>query len=178
MIAYRHADRRYPFLWEGLGQPPARWHAAGDPPTQYLSDTPDGAWAEFLRHEEITDPEDLGTIRRALWAVELDDEPLPASKLARSTLTGGPSSYRACRAEARRLRERGVRGLVATAAALLPGGAAGWRVRGGLQRGTPRDGKTFVLFGERPDLVGWRACDEGRPGPELLEQVRPLRRGP
>jgi hypothetical protein len=28
--------------------------------------TPDGAWAELLRHEEITDPEDAATIRRAL----------------------------------------------------------------------------------------------------------------
>lgn len=175
MIAYRHADRRYAFLWEGLGQPPARWHHVGDPPTQYLSDTPDGAWAEFLRHEDITDAQDLGTLRRALWAIELGDEKMPASALPRSTLTGGPSSYRACRAEARRLRDRGAPGLVAASAALKPGGAAGWRVRGGLQRGESREGKTIVLFGERSDLVGWKACDEGRPGAELLELMRPLR---
>ncbi|MBI2403203.1 MAG: RES domain-containing protein, partial [Gemmatimonadetes bacterium] len=107
MIAYRHADRRYAFLWEGPGQPPARWHQAGDPPTHYLSNTPDGAWAEFLRHEEITDPDDLATVRRALWAVEVTDAPLPASRLPLTTLRGGPSSYAACRAAARRLRNRG-----------------------------------------------------------------------
>lgn len=173
MIAYRHADRRYPFLWEGAGQPPARWHDAGDPPTQYLSDTPDGAWAEFLRHEEITEPEDLATIRRALWAIDLGRADLPASALPKATVTGGWSTYPACRAAARRLRERGAAGLVARSAALEPGGAAGWRVRGGLERGAPRDGRTILLFGERPDLVGWKACDQGWPGAELLEAVRP-----
>lgn len=174
MIAYRHADRRFPFLWEGPGQPPGRWHDAGDPPTQYLSDTPDGAWAEFLRHEEITDPADLDTVRRGLWVVDLGDEALPASRLPSAILTAGRSSHPACRAEARS-RRVGSRGLIATAAALEPGGAAGWRVGGGLHRGEPRDARTIVLFGERPDLVGWKGCHEGRPGPELLPLVRRLR---
>ncbi|MCY4497903.1 MAG: hypothetical protein OXC14_11510 [Rhodospirillaceae bacterium] len=38
-------------------------------------DTPDGAWAEFQRHEEIHDPEDFLTIRRALWAVDIGEVP-------------------------------------------------------------------------------------------------------
>jgi RES domain len=176
VIGYRHVDRRYPFLWEGPGQPPARWNDAGEPPTQYFSDTPDGAWAEFLRHEEITDPEDVETIRRALWAVELGEARLVACGLSGATLTGGSSTYPACRSEARRLRYRGAPGLSALAAALRPGGAAGWRVAGGLQRAQPRDGRTIVLFGERPDLVGWKACDGGHPGPELLDRTRPARR--
>jgi hypothetical protein len=53
MIVFRHADPSLPFLWEDVGQPPARWHGDGDGPVQYFTDTPDGAWAEFLRHEEI-----------------------------------------------------------------------------------------------------------------------------
>jgi hypothetical protein len=175
VIAYRHADRRYPFLWEGPGQPPARWHDAGDPPTQYLSDTPDGAWAEFLRHEEIDDPGDLADVRRALWVVDLGDAALPASDLPRATVTGGPASYPACRAAARASRRRGAPGLTAPAAALAPGGAAGWRVSGGLRRAAARDGRTIVLFGERGDLTGWKGCHEGRPGPELLSLVRALR---
>jgi hypothetical protein len=174
VIGYRHADRRFPFLWEGPGQPPARWNDAGDLPTQYLSDTPDGAWAEFLRHEEIEDPAELATIRRALWAVDLGGPVLAISKLPPQTVTGGEDSYRACRSEARRLREQGRPGLITRAAALLPGSAGGWRVKGGLTRGAPRTGRSIVLFGERPDLVGWKACDEGRPGRELLAAVRPL----
>ena len=107
MIGFRHADPRYPFLWEGAGQPAARWHAAGDGPAHYFCDTPDGAWAEFLRHEEISDPDDLTTIRRALWAVDLGDPSLESPRLSREVLTGGRESYSACQAEASRLRSRG-----------------------------------------------------------------------
>src|SRR5262245_42104774 len=73
MMAFRQVDARYPFLWEDDRQPAGRWHADGDGPAHYFSDTPDGAWAEFLRHEEITDHRDLATIRRQLWAVDIGD---------------------------------------------------------------------------------------------------------
>ena len=45
MIGFRHTDPRYPlFLWEeGRSQPAGRWHAAGDGPAHYFSDTADGA---------------------------------------------------------------------------------------------------------------------------------------
>lgn len=174
MIGFRHVDPRYPFLWEGAAQPAARWQAAGDGPAHYFSDTPDGAWAEFLRHEEITDPADLQTIRRALWAVDLGDPTLASPDLPQDVLMGGYGSYPACQEEARRLRRRGARGLRAPAAALLSGGARGWQVDGGLRPGTSRDGSVVVLFGRRPDLVGWRATAAGRPGEELLAVVRPL----
>src|SRR5436190_1844945 len=74
MIAFRHADPRFPFLWESAAQPAARWHDDGDGPVQYFADTPNGAWADFLRHEAIVDPDDLATIQRAIWAVEIPDE--------------------------------------------------------------------------------------------------------
>ena len=174
MIGFRHADPRCPFLWEGAGQPAARWHATGDGPAHYFCDTPDGAWAEFLRHEEISDPDDLPTIRRALWAVDVGDPALAAPDLPREVLTGGRASCSACRTEASRLRRMGARGLEAPTAALGSGGARGWRVDGGLQPGPPRDGRVFVLFGRRPELVGWRATVAGRPGEDLLAVVRPL----
>ena len=174
MIGFRHADPRHPFLWEGADQPAARWHAAGAGPVHCFCDTPDGAWAEFLRHEEISDPEDVATIRRALWAVDLGDPPLASPDLPREALTGGRMTYAACQEEAGRLRRMGAAGLQAPAAALLPGGARGWRVDGGLQPGESRDGRVFAIFGPRPDLVGWRAAAVGRPGDELLATVRPL----
>ena len=65
MIVYRHADPRFPFLWEGNDQPPARWHGQGEGPVQYFADTPDGAWAEFLRHEGIRADAELVNLRRA-----------------------------------------------------------------------------------------------------------------
>lgn len=172
MIAFRHADPRFPFLWESSDQSPARWHGAGEGPVQYLADTPTGAWAEFLRHEEITDERSLATVSRAIWAVEVPVVPRVLPNLRPRVLKGGRSSHAACQAEARRLRRRRVRGLRAPSAALLPGAAAGWRVDGGLKRAGPRDGVVLVLFGRRPKLVGWRAAAYGRPDPELLRRVR------
>ena len=60
----------------------------------------------------------------------------------------------------------------APSAALHSGGAHGWRVDGGLQRGPVRDGTVIALFGPRPDLVGWAATIEGRPSEQLLANVR------
>ena len=78
MIAFRHCDRRWPFLWESAVQPQARWHGDGEGPVQYLADTPDGAWAEFLRHEEITDEADLAGVSRALQQPCLVTLPAPS----------------------------------------------------------------------------------------------------
>ncbi len=174
MILFRHADPRFPFLWEGAGQPPGRWHAGGEGPVHYLADTPVGAWAEFLRHEEITDAEDVATIRRAIYAVEVDDVPATTPRLPRRTLQGGLDTYPACQAEAARARGRGARGLRAPSAALLPGGATGQRVDSGIRTGPARDGEVVVLFGPRPDAVGWPAAVEARPPAWLLDRVRHL----
>ena len=172
MIGFRHTDPRYPFLWEHPRQPAARWHAEGEAPVHYFSDTPDGAWAEFLRHEEITAPEDLPGIRRALWAIDIGDEPAVLPGLPPEVLTGGPETWRDCQEEACRLRARGVAGVTAPSAALLPGAARGWRVDSGLQPGPDRDGKVIVLFGNRPSLVGWATTVAGRPGEDLPYRVR------
>jgi hypothetical protein len=176
-MLFRHADPRFPFLWESSAQPPARWHAQGEGPVQYLADTPDGAWAEFLRHEGITNEEDLPGIERDLWAVELPTrkQPKGTPDLPTAVLHGGMETHAACQAEARRLRLRGLRGVVAPSAALLPGTAGGWRVEQGmLQPGSPRDGEVVVLFGRRPRLAGWCACFRGRPSPRILPKVRQL----
>jgi hypothetical protein len=172
MQLFRHADPRFPFLWEDPFQPPGRWHGDGEGPVHSFADTPDGVWAEFLRHEEIREAEDLEGIRRALWVVEVEDLPDERPRLPRKVLQGGLASWPACRAEAARLRRRGAEGLTAPSAALLPGGARGWRVDGGLQPGPPREGEVVVLFGRRPDLLGWCVTDDGRPPEEVLGRVR------
>lgn len=175
MIVFRHADPRLPFLWEDEAQPPGRWHEAGEGPVHYFADTPDGAWAEFLRHEEIRDPADLPTVRRAIWAVQIPDgESVARPALHESVLTGGPETHPVCRKEARRLRAAGATRLDVEAAALLPGGARGHVVDGGLKPGPERAARTIVLFGRRPTLVGWRAAYEGRPGDDLPARVRHL----
>lgn len=172
MIAYRHCDSRFPFIWESLDQPPARWHGGGEGPVHYFADTPAGAWAEFLRHEEITEPEDLAGVSRAIWAAEIGDLPGDRPDLADDVLRGDQSSYPACRIEARRLRTNGSTGLTTRSAALEEGEAAGWVVNDGMHRAEPRDPSVVVLFGRRPDLQGWPIVLDGRPDASLLSHVR------
>jgi len=175
MIVYRHADPRFPFLWEIPDQPEARWHGPGEGPVQYLADTPDGAWAEFLRHEGITQESELINVRRDLWAIEApDDLAAESPTLSRRELTGGVDTYAACQREARRLRAKGAKALRAPSAALLPGGARGWKVNGGLRLAAEREGTVFAVFGSRPDLVGWPAAFAGRSRSGLLTRVRHL----
>jgi hypothetical protein len=175
MIAFRNADARLPFLWETDEQPPARWHSQGEGPVAYLAETPDGAWAEFLRHEEISDPDDLAGVSRAIWAVELPAAPAKTPRLPAPVLAGDLSSWPECQAEARRLRSRGATGLSAPSAALLPGTPSGFRTDSGLQPARRRPERTLVLFGPHPELVAWCACGPGRPRANLLGRVRHLR---
>ncbi|WP_420437942.1 RES domain-containing protein [Candidatus Poriferisodalis sp.] len=169
MIVFRHTDPRLPFLREDSSQPASRWNDTGDL-THYFCDTPDGAWAEFLRHEEISDPADIGTIQRALWAVEIGDPPSLQPDLPPETMTGDPTTWPACSRFASAHRAD-TDGLIAPSAALQPGEARGWQVDQGTQPGPDRDGHVIALFGSRPDLVGWAATAEGRPETTLLAKV-------
>jgi hypothetical protein len=137
----------------------------------YFADTPDGARAEFLRHEEIRDPADLETVERAMWVVEIPDTGFADVQLPRKVVAGGEGTYPECQAESARLISAGEKGIKAPSAALKLGGAAGWRVEPGLQHGPARDGWVRVLFGLRPNLIGWRTA-VGRPTMDLLPHVR------
>jgi hypothetical protein len=172
MIVFRQADPRFPFLWESASQPAARWHGDGEGPAHYLADTPDGAWAEFLRHEEISDPADIATIRRALWAIDIGDAPASRVDVAHAIATGDRRTYAACQTCARHARTRGVTRLDAPSAALRAGGAAGTVVAGGERPGPPRDGRVIVIFGPPAPLVGWPVVEAGAPPVRLLERVR------
>jgi hypothetical protein len=176
VIAFRHADPRFPFLWEDPDQPAARWHASGDGPVQYFADTPDGAWAEFLRHEEITEAADLAGIQRDLWAVEVPKTlQLVRPGVSRATATGDRSTYPACQSAARRSLARRLvpDGLRISSAALLPGEARGYHAqRGAMIPGPLRNGNTLALFGPHGELVGWRTAADAHPGPDVLARVR------
>jgi hypothetical protein len=170
---YRACDARFPFLWTAADQPPGRWHAAGEGPCHYLATSAKGAWAEVLRHEGITDVEDLVDLERALWEVE---GPLPTATpdLGETTLTGGEDSYPACQAASRALRASGQVGLIAPSAAVLSGTAERMVV-------SPEDGVhivghiasyVVVLFASAA-LVGMSVA-EGHPEPGILQDIRHL----
>ena len=110
------------------------------------------------------------TIRRALWAVDIGDPPSDEPGLPPRTLQGGRESWLACQQAAQEHRKH-MNGIAAPSAALNSGAASGWRVDGGLRPGPGRDGKVFVLFGRRPDIIGWAAAIDGRPDRDLLPKV-------
>lgn len=175
MIVFRQTDRRYPFLWTSAAQPPGRWHAEREGPAHYFADTPDGAWAEFIRHEEITDPRELGTVTRTLWAIEIDDVDATAVTLEETVLTGATETWPVCQAHARELRTRGATRLVAPSAALLPGAARGLTARRGLGPAPDRDGVVLVDFTPDPGFAGWRCVARGGPPADVLPLVRHLK---
>lgn len=173
MIVYRQTDSNHPFLWESHDRPEGRWHARGEGPVHYFATTPDGAWAEFLRHEEISDPGDLAGLRaRSMWVVVLETPALARPELDDDTLTGGLETWEACQREAERHREAGSSGLIASSAALAARGAALYSVEGG-EKAEAIDSHVVVLFGPRPDLRASLAAI-GRPSPRVLENVRSL----
>lgn len=175
MMAFRHADARFPFLWESAEQPPGRWHGPNEGPAHYFADTPAGAWAEFLRHEEIVDSADFATIRRQIWAVEIGDAPARPVEIADAVARGGLETYAKCQAEARRLRARGAQRVKAPSAALEPGGARGWLVENGVQPGPARNGMVIIAFGPARSFIGWLVADAARPPEDLIGRVRHFR---
>lgn len=174
---FRHADARYAPLRGDPGQPPARWHGPGEGPVQYLADTPEGAWAEFVRHEAITDAADLAGVARNLWAVAVDEsaETIRDTMLVDRVLLGGPRTYRRCQREARALRSAGATALRARQAALLDGAACGQLTVGGrLRDAPPRDGVSLVLFGSRAAAPAFLCAERASPPERVLALVRHL----
>jgi hypothetical protein len=171
-FGFRHADSRFAFFWEGTDQPAARWHSEGAGPAQYLADTSDGAWAEFLRHEEITEGQDLAGIARSLWVVQLPDDIDSAERVDIPAATGGRDSYVDCQQYAARRRAAGVTKLRAPSAALRSGSARGQLTDGGLREAPDKDGEIYVLYGTHPTLRAWRVVERGAPSARLLNLVR------
>ena len=166
-MLFRHTDRRFGFTWDSADQPAGRWHGVGEGPVQYLADSPDTAWAEFLRSEEITDPDELDGIERRIWVVEVPDAELSAV----AHLSAVSPSHDECQTLARSLRTDGSPGLVAPSAALDL--APGWgSSAAGLMPASPGTAWVAAIFGATPHWRGWMCHDSGRPHPSLLSQIR------
>ena len=130
-------------------------------PVQYLADTPCGAWAGFIRHEEIADEVDLIGVGRALWVVDVDVSGTVMPKIPGPVATGDAGNYPACQDEAARIRKTSVRGIKAPSAALKGGGATGFRVENGYAEGpNATASRTSCSAGDRMPWVG-RSCWTG-----------------
>lgn len=166
---FRYSSYDVPF-WVLPNTRAGRWHCVGDPPTQYWSGSPDAAWAELIRSEELRLEEDLDLLRMPLWAgrfplAEMVDLQEPAAMdstgLTAEDLVG--EDWAACQ-EAGSAMRRSRSGVIAPSAAL--------------------DGHASVtMFGARR-MIDWRQRPAlasavpaavvaiGRPRRGLLEKVR------
>lgn len=109
-----------------LRQPPARWHR-GDRYAQYLSLSAAGAFAEIIRHEEVTDERHRLDLPRDLWQAWVRAERLADLSSGRRIVGCGlktdafiDSDYSKSQALAEELAGAGYWGLLAPSAA-LPG---------------------------------------------------------
>lgn len=139
------------------------------------------AWAEWIRHQEITDPGDLAGVAAALWAVlipqewgsgELDSVAMPLDQV----LDPSPAAQDARLALVEQRKQQGAQGLLAPTAALQESDAVLPAVR--VSNGTEqperlaRPAQVILLWCEASALPGWCCVPEGRPGAELLPLVR------
>ncbi len=123
---YRYSSYDVPF-WVRPNTTDERWHHAGDGPTQYMSATADGAWAELIRNENLRSESDLSLVNMPLWQVKIEQGGIADySTFERAEEAGLPpdalidDDQTRCREESRRLRDEGFTGALYPSAA-LPG---------------------------------------------------------
>ncbi len=151
----------------------ARWHAAGrgPSPTSRRRLTAPGRSSCATRRSATRSTSRVSVVPSGPSSCQCRRRPHRPCPWRPSRATGRAGPI--CQAEARRLRSRGAEGLLAPSAALLDGTPSGFLTAGGLRPAASRRERTLVLFGPRPDLVGWCACTAGRPRSDLLPRVRP-----
>ena len=125
-VAFRYSNYDTPF-WVRPNTRAGRWHSVGDGPTQYLSLTTDGAWADLIRSEELRSDEDAAMVSMPLWQAQVDQSYVVDYSTFELAETSGfaadalvDDDQERCRAEGKRLRDLGYAGVLALSPA-LPG---------------------------------------------------------
>jgi RES domain-containing protein len=169
-VYFRYSSYDVPF-WARANTTDERWHCAGDGPTQYLSATPDGAWAELIRNENLRSETDLALVAMPLWQARIAQARVADYRDFETAERAGfdPESLihdnqDKCQIEGRRLRGAGFAGVLYPSSA-LPGE------------------QNLALFGPRI-LLPWGASQQlasgvratkltvGAPPRDLLPRVR------
>lgn len=169
-IAHRYSTYDTPF-WARENSEPGRWHARGDGPTQYLSLTTDGAWAELIRYERLTSEDEIAMISVQMWAIQISQSVIADYSTFIRAETAGfepealvAEDWARCQREGTRLRALGVGGVLAPSAALA--GAVNLTLFG------PRTASAW----DRPPLLASSlpatVIAKGGPPPGLLPEVR------
>lgn len=125
VTACRYSNYDTPF-WARENTLAGRWHVPGDGPTQYLSLSVEGAWAELIRAEDLRSEEQVSQVRMSIWQVAVDQQlVVDYSDFAKAEQAGFKpehlvsEDYRACQREGKRLRQLGHQGVLAPSAALV-----------------------------------------------------------
>jgi hypothetical protein len=123
---FRYSNYDTPF-WARPNTRPGRWHVPGDGPTQYLSLTTEGAWADLIRWENLRTEAEVATVKMPLWVASIDQSSIVNySDFSYAEGAGcAPDAlidddHARCQAEGKRLRDLGYTGVLAPSAA-LPG---------------------------------------------------------
>jgi RES domain len=169
-ITYRYSSYDTPF-WARENSWPGRWHARGDSPTQYLSMSTDGAWAELIRKEELRSEDEVAMVSVSMWAIAVAHQMIvDYSTFERAEAAGFDpvalvdEDYGRCQREGARLRALHYGGILAPSAALP--GALNLTLFG------PRTASTWgrppLLASSLPATI----ITKGAPPPGLLARVR------
>jgi RES domain len=125
-MAHRYSSYDTPF-WVRENSQPGRWHRSGDGPTQYLSLSTDGAWAELIRNEELRAEDQVAMVSVSMWAVLIEEGVIANYSTFDEAERSGfdpealvAEDYEQCQSEGARLRKEGFSGVLAPSAA-LPG---------------------------------------------------------
>ncbi len=122
--AHRYSSYDTPF-WVRENSRPGRWHRSGDGPTQYLSLSTDGAWAELIRSEELRAEDEVAMVSVSMWAALIDGGAIANYSTFEKAEEAGfdpaalvSEDYEQCQTEGARLRAAGFSGVIAPSAAL------------------------------------------------------------
>jgi len=180
-VAFRYSNYDTPF-WVRPNTDPGRWHRAGDGPTQYLSTTVAGAWAELIRAEGLRAESEVALVRMPMWVAEIHVQRIADyGTFERSEEAGFPpdalvdDEYGRCQDEGLRLRQAGYQGVLAPSAALPgkqnltifgPRVASTWQVRPLLASSIPA---TKIAVGSPPEGIVEHVRHTGEVHPILDE---------
>jgi RES domain-containing protein len=125
-VYFRYSSYDVPF-WVRPNTTEERWNGAEDGPTQYLSATTDGSWAELIRNENLRSESDLTLVQIGLWQARIGEAGIADYRDFKTAEKAGldadvlvDDDQTRCRMEGRRLRQAGFRGVLYPSAA-LPG---------------------------------------------------------
>jgi RES domain len=167
---YRYSSYDSPF-WVRENSEPGRWHARGDGPTQYLSTSTDGAWAELIRREELRTEDEVAMVSVSMWAIAAEYRMIVDYSTFERAEAGGfdpaalvDEDHESCQPEGARLRKLSYAGVIAPSAALP--GAINVTLFG--TRIASAWGRPPLLASSLPAAI----ITKGAPPPGLLSRVR------